>query len=115
MPFKLTVEMVDAMGGAESAMFRERFPELCARALLAARDRADELLGLVEMSAFRSSMPCFVEGGETPLAQLRERLMVGRPDAKVRTRVEQLIALSYRSTRTRAYDEFQWWSNGIHA
>jgi len=97
----------------EAPLFRETFVDLCTSALRAARAHADTLLSLVEMTGYRSAMSCFVAGVEAPLQQLRERLMLEVPDDELRARVEQLIELSFNNVYTRAYDEFQKWSNGI--
>ena len=39
--------------------------------------------------------------------------MLEVPEEQLRERVEQLVSLSYNNVYTRAYDEFQRWSNGI--
>lgn len=115
-PFKLTREMVDVLGGLHSPLFKETFVDLCVSAFRAASSHADTLLTLIEMSAFRSELPCFQgapRATEQLLAQVRGRLMIGASDAELRARVQQLIATSYNSVLTRGYDEFQKWSNGI--
>ena len=112
-PFKLTREMVDVMGGADSALFREKFVGMCTDALLAARRQADTLVSLVEITMRKSSLPCFEGAGLAPLQGLRERLLLGQPDSAVRPHVEKLIALSHGSAGTWAYDRFQKVSNGI--
>lgn len=112
-PFKLTREMVDVLGGPDGPLYRDTFVELCTAALREARSHSDTLLALAEMTGYRSGMSCFVGGVATPLEQLRDRLMLNVPDSQLRSRVESLIALSFNNVYTRAYDEFQKWSNGI--
>ena len=139
-PFKLTREMVGVLGGPTAPLFTETLVDLCTSALRAARAHADSLLALIEMTGYRSDMLCFASGVETPLrqarraasgmagasappahasaalvraAQVRDRLMLEVPEEQLRERVEQLVSLSYNNVYTRAYDEFQRWSNGI--
>jgi phosphatidylinositol 4-kinase len=112
-PFKLTREMVDVLGGPDSPLYRDTFVDLCTTALRVARAHSETLLALTEMTGYRSAMSCFVGGVGTPLEQLRDRLMLDVPDSQLRSRVEGLIELSFNNVYTRAYDEFQKWSNGI--
>ena len=49
-PFKLTREMVDVLGGPTAPLFTETFVELCTAALQAVREHADTLFGLTEVS-----------------------------------------------------------------
>ena len=112
-PFKLTREFVDVLGGADSPLYTDTFVELCTAALRSVRQLADTLLPLIEITAYKSRLPCFDGAGNAPLAAVRERLMLDVPDAQLRARVQQLIGASYNSVLTRAYDEFQRWSNGI--
>ena len=114
-PFKLTREMVDVLGGAGSALYRETFLELCVAAMRAVRKHAATLLSLCEITAFRSELPCFAGGGDAPVQQLRERLMLDVPDAELRGRVASLIARSYDHRGTTAYDLYQQYSNGIRS
>ena len=108
--------------------------------LFTSLERIKLLLALIEMTGYRSDMLCFASGVETPLrqarraasgtagasappahasaalvraAQVRDRLMLEVPEEQLRERVEQLVSLSYNNVYTRAYDEFQRWSNGI--
>ena len=114
-PFKLTREMVDVLGGPTSRLYTVTLVSLIEDALGAAFEHSDEIVGLAEMSAGRSGLRCF-EGaaGAHALAALRERLNVGRPDKGRRARVEELVRRSYDSPRTKAYDAFQKWSNNIN-
>ena len=113
MPFKLTREFVDVLGGPDAPLYTDTFVELCTAALRAARALSDTLLPLIDITAYRSRLPCFDGAGDGPLAAVRERLMLDVPDADLRGRVQQMISASYNSVLTRAYDEFQRWSNGI--
>lgn len=112
-PFKLTREMVDVLGGPHAPLFTETFVELCTAALQAVREHADTLLGLTEVTMLAPSLPCFTGQGRAPLEQLRQRLMLHVPDEELRERVRQLVALSYDHMNTHLYDRFQRMSNGI--
>jgi phosphatidylinositol kinase/protein kinase (PI-3 family) len=112
-PFKLTREMVDVLGGANAPLFTETFVELCTTALRAVREHADTLLGLTEVSMLAPSLPCFAGLGRTPLEQLRQRLMLDLPDELLRDQVRRLVFLSYDNINTHLYDRFQKMSNGI--
>mgnify|MGYP002837505000 FL=1 len=79
----------------------------------AARDHAPALLSLCEITAYRSALPCFAAGGASPVAQMRERLMLDVPDDQLAARVQGLIDRSYDSSGTAAYDLYQQMSNGI--
>lgn len=114
-PFKLTREMVDVLGGANSPLYRETFVDLCTAAMRAVRKHAATLISLCEITAFRSELPCFASGGEAPVQQLRERLMLDLPDVELRDRVASLIARSYDHRGTIAYDLYQQYSNGIRS
>ena len=112
-PFKLTREMVDVLGGPEAPLFTETFVELCTAALQAVRDHADTLLGLAEVTMLAPALPCFAGLGRAPLEQLRQRLMLHVPDDQLRERVRQLVTLSHDHMNTYLYDRFQKYSNGI--
>ena len=114
-PFKLTREMVDVLGGPTAPLFTVTFVEMCTAALRAARAHAQTLLALVELTMFRSGMKCFADAGRAPLDALRERLMLNVPDAVLNEHVRRLVMKAYDNLGTRAYDSFQWHSNGIEA
>jgi phosphatidylinositol 4-kinase len=110
-PFKLTREMVDVMGGPTAPLFTQTFVELCTAALQAIRARAQEILGLAEITA--EGMPCFQGAGAAPLAGLRARMLLDVPDRELRPRVAALVAASHGNMNTYLYDRFQRMSNGI--
>ena len=112
-PFKLTREYVDVLGGPDAPLFRETFVELCTAALLAVREHADTLLSLTEVTMLAPALPCFAGQGRAPLEQMRKRLMLDVPDEQLRERVRQLVMLSHDHMNTFLYDKFQKMSNGI--
>ena len=66
-PFKLTREMVDVLGGVRAPLFTETFVELCTDAMRAVRSNADTLLSLTEATMLLPALPCFVGKGRQPL------------------------------------------------
>ncbi|KAL3907600.1 MAG: hypothetical protein SGPRY_010114 [Prymnesium sp.] len=112
-PFKLTKEFVDVLGGPDSHLFTDVFPHLCAAALRAARSHADTLLSLIEMTSLNSGLPCFHAPSTPPVELVRQRLALHLSDSELHAHVKRLITLSYASTKTWAYDRFQYLSNGI--
>jgi phosphatidylinositol 4-kinase len=112
-PFKLTREMVDVLGGPRAPLFTETFVELCTAALRSVREHADTLLALTEATMLSPALPCFAGQGRTPLEQLRGRLLLDVPDDQLKERVRALVTLSYDHMNTYLYDRFQKASNGI--
>ena len=112
-PFKLTKEMVDVLGGVDAPLFTETFVELCTAALRAVREHADTLLALTEVTTLGDALPCFAGQGRAPIEQLRARLMLDVADDELRERVRQLALLAYDNVNTFLYDRFQKVSNGI--
>ena len=113
MPFKLTREMVDVLGGPAAPLFSETFVELCTAALMACREHADTLVSLAEVTMLAPALPCFAGQGRAPLDGLRARLHLDVPDEQLRERVRKLVELSYDHMNTYLYDRFQKMSNGI--
>ena len=105
--------MVEVLGGPTAPLFTVTFVEMCTAALRAARTH-QTLLALVELTMFRSGMKCFADAGAR-LDALRERLMLNVPDAVLNEHVRRLVMKAYDNLGTRAYDSFQWHSNGIEA
>jgi len=114
-PFKLTREFVDVLGGPSASLFTDTFVDLCTAALRAIRDHADTLVGLTEVTMLAPALPCFQGTGRTPIEQMRKRLMLQLPDHLLRDRVRALIAQSLDHLGTKAYDRIQKVSFGIEA
>ena len=112
-PFKLTREMADVLGGVRAPLFTETFVELCTDAMRAVRSNADTLLSLTEATMLLPALPCFVGKGRQPLEQLRQRLLLDVPEDKLQERVRALVLLAYDNVNTLLYDRFQRTANGI--
>ncbi|CAN8064109.1 unnamed protein product [Agarophyton chilense] len=112
-PFKLTEEMVQVMGGSNSGAFK-LYRKLCIHGYLEACRYVNKILLMVDtMYPGNESMPCFLQGREYVLANLRDRLgfELSRKD-KVQ-RMSKLIDYARGNWTTRAYDHFQKVSMGI--
>ncbi|RHZ05291.1 hypothetical protein DYB26_011465, partial [Aphanomyces astaci] len=111
-PFKLTMEMVECMGGKDSANFKT-FTDLCIQAAVAARRHGETLYTLVEVMSFHSKLPCFSGNVTATLQAFRDRLFLNVPEDKVGRVVEGLIHKAFDNFGTAKYDQFQEYSNGI--
>jgi phosphatidylinositol kinase/protein kinase (PI-3 family) len=119
-PFKLPLEYVEVLGGADGEPLRE-FRKLFHEGFEAARKHCDrivtmvelmqkgtvcQILGLyhVDMEAEDSTLPCFAASGDQTSAQLRERFQQALTHSLVVEHVDRLIDTSLGSTWTRLYD-----------
>ncbi|DBA03663.1 TPA: hypothetical protein N0F65_006842, partial [Lagenidium giganteum] len=113
-PFKLTLEMVDIMGGLHSQGF-ETFKRLLLEGFMATRREYIKLLSLVHLTLTDSSFPCFQH--QTPdrvLRRFRQRLFLDEhDDGAVSSKVLALVERSLNNWGMRQYDNFQHASNGI--
>lgn len=112
-PFKLTNEMVEVMGGSKSSAFK-LFKKLCVQGYLEACRYANKILLMVDiMYPGNESMPCFLQGREYVLENLRERFGVDLSRKERANRMVKLIASAHGNWTTKAYDRFQKVSLGI--
>eukprot|EP01065_Artemidia_motanka_P003223 TRINITY_DN11539_c0_g1_i1.p1 TRINITY_DN11539_c0_g1~~TRINITY_DN11539_c0_g1_i1.p1 ORF type:complete len:763 (+),score=212.54 TRINITY_DN11539_c0_g1_i1:61-2349(+) len=123
MPFKLTQEYVDVMGGTNSDMFRY-FRVLVYMAFQAARRNSDRIINMVEMMFMKyteggqqvlkgPNFPCFGASPRQAIDELRNRFMRRMPDQQFAAWVRDAIDQSVDNWRARNYDRFQRWQNGI--
>jgi len=110
-PFKFLSDFVEVMGGLESDMFRY-FSMLMFKGFLALRKHHHDLVTFMKVSAKDSTLPCFYGGDEAHRA-FEERFQWGLSDEALMDYVQQLIRLSLDNARTRMYDNFQYYTNGI--
>lgn len=112
-PFKLTTEMVDAMGGDGSPHF-DLYKKLCGDAYTIAIGHADALCDLVDMMAYRSEFPCFMYNRKAA-KQFRHRMTrhQGKKKPEIDRFIDALVNQSYGHTGTGLYDDFQVLTNGI--
>jgi len=124
-PFKLTNEFIEVMGGlgndrangSSSQSSKSLFPyfrRLVVAAYMEARRHSHVILLLIQLMMKASRMPCFTGAGELgTILQLRQRLKVDASDAEAIKFAHSLIDQSIDNWRTRKYDSFQKFSNGI--
>jgi phosphatidylinositol 4-kinase len=112
-PFKLSSELLGVMGGQGSPSFAY-FKVLLFQAFVALRERAGELLGAVECTLPGTNLPCYGNDGPAVLAQMRQRLALDlATDPDVARLIRQMVDTSTENWRTKQYDRFQTWQNGI--
>ncbi|GAB9476183.1 Phosphatidylinositol kinase [Globisporangium polare] len=115
-PFKLTVEMVEIMGGLDSPGFAKYRRAMC-DGFMALQKYQSEIAALLQTTGQHSPFPCFEVAGAKlakVITDLRERLCAGLSRQQVVRRVDQLVRKSYNVWGTRQYDAFQLRSNNIH-
>ncbi|KAA8491753.1 Phosphatidylinositol 4-kinase beta [Porphyridium purpureum] len=114
-PFKLTLEMVDLMGGKKSGYFR-LFRKLSCKAYAAVCKYRTTLMLLVDLvMQGNEAMPCFVRGRDYVMRRLSQRLSPGMSTAERKRVFNRLIDKSANNFTTKVYDQFQSTVQGIHA
>lgn len=112
-PFKLTNEMVQVMGGTKSGAFK-LYRKLCVQGYLEAARYASKLLLMVDIAyPGNESMPCFLQGREYVLENLRERFGADLSRKEKAARMLKLISTAHGNWTTKAYDHYQKVTLGI--
>ena len=114
-PFKLSKDMVEALGGVDGKYFME-FRKLLKKGFLAVHKHRSKIVILVEMMwcGHGKKLGCF-EGGQETIDELKNRL---NPKEALNKRgvvklVDDLIGQSVDNWRTKWYDIFQYHVQGI--
>ena len=109
-PFKLTNDMVDCLGGIKGKYFME-FRKLLKKGFLALHKHRAKIIILVEMMwcGHGKNLECFEMGQET-IDALKKRL---NPKKNIAKLVDSLIGQSVDNWRTKWYDIFQYYVQGI--
>ena len=114
-PFKLTMDMVDCLGGVESKYFKE-FRKLLINGYIAVNKHRSKIIILVEMMwcGHGKNLDCF-EKGQEAINSLKLRL---NPKENMNKKdmikfVDDLIRQSVGNWRTKWYDMFQYYVQGI--
>lgn len=120
-PFKLTNEFVQVMDGADSSYF-EKFRKLLWKGFVACNKHAERIIILVEMMLFGhgESLPCFKKS-DYVLEEIRKRFypfenIKGKKNTSKTDyfkHVDSLIELSLDNWRTKWYDKYQYYFQGI--
>ncbi|RLN48956.1 hypothetical protein BBJ29_005663 [Phytophthora kernoviae] len=112
-PFKLTGEMVDAMGGTQSDYFKA-YVIFLIQGFLALQQHADTILMMIAIMAQESSCPCFLSQNPRDILNTTKQLFrLDFNQSQVIKYVISLVRRSHNSYRTRQYDVFQRMTNGI--
>lgn len=112
-PFKLTNEMVQVMGGTTSGAWK-MFRKLCVQGYVEACRSANKIMLMVDIAyPGNESMPCFLQGRDFVLENLRERFGVDLSRRERAHRMARLIDHAHGNWSTKAYDQFQRVSLGI--
>ncbi|KAG7392683.1 Phosphatidylinositol 4-kinase beta [Phytophthora pseudosyringae] len=112
-PFKLTGEMVDAMGGTQSDYFKA-YVIFLIQGFLALQQHADTILMMIAIMAQESSCPCFLSQNPRDILSATKQLFrLDYNQSQVIKHVISLVRRSHNSYRTRQYDVFQRMTNGI--
>ena len=114
-PFKLTDEVIEVIGGINSKYF-QIFRKLMWKGMLAIAKHYEKIMILVEMMycGYGKKLECF-KSGDSSLTKLRERF---RPKKNMKKReylalVDELIQQALSSWRTKWYDKYQYFFEGI--
>ncbi|KAJ3122431.1 phosphatidylinositol-4- kinase, partial [Nowakowskiella sp. JEL0407] len=113
-PFKLTTEMVDVMGGANSSSYQLLCQKIV-QAYLAIRPYAEEIIHMVGLM-MDSCLPCFKgegNGDYATLKNLRDRFQLQLSERAAADFMIARIRESHENTFSVLYDEFQKLQNGI--
>ncbi|GMR30151.1 hypothetical protein PMAYCL1PPCAC_00346, partial [Pristionchus mayeri] len=110
-PFK-TTKIIEVMGGLVSGMFRY-YKLFMLQGLVAARKRINRIMNIVEIMIHGSPLACF-RAGEACIKAMRESPHVQSINYCTRqVLVNRMVEESRYSLRTRLYDNYQYYSNGI--
>ena len=114
-PFKLTDEVIEVIGGINSKYF-QIFRKLMWKGMIAISKHYEKIMILVEMMycGYGKKLECF-KGGDITLTKLKERF---RPKKDMKKReylalVDSLIQEALSSWRTKWYDKYQYFFEGI--
>ncbi len=131
-PFKLTTEYIEVMGGEKSECFAH-FRQLMIKGMLAIQKEYKRIMVLIEMMLnVNRNLPCFVDRGRI-ISEIHSRVFPKRKgsdyDNQVMSEKEaevfvdryclgcdggRLISEAYGSLRTKFYDIYQYYSQGIN-
>ena len=114
-PFKLTDEVIEVIGGIDSKYF-QIFRKLMWKGMIAISKHYEKIMILVEMMycGYGKKLECF-KSGDSTLTKLKERF---RPKKDMKKReylalVDSLIQQALSSWRTKWYDKYQYFFEGI--
>ena len=111
--FKLDRDMLAVLGGPRSALF-VTFRKLCVRAFLALRAQRARIIILIQMTlAGNDTLPCFQGGAGAVMSGLYSRFKEDVDERACVSFVNKLIDESVGNWRTTAYDNYQFFAQGV--
>ena len=114
-PFKLTNEIIEVIGGINSKYF-QIFRKLMCKGMLAIAKHYEKIMILVEMMycGYGKKLECF-KSGDLSLTKLREKKKKKKNMKKTEylALVDELIQQALTSWRTKWYDKYQYFFEGI--
>ena len=111
-PFKLTQEFIDILGGYNSEIF-EYYVLLIMKALMELKKHVDNFVSIVEIMRKGCDMPCFIlETFEQRIQEFRQRFNSNNKEDFYQY-ARNLVSDSANSWRTNKYDSYQKFTQGI--
>lgn len=110
-PFKLTIEMIELMGGYQGEMY-VYFCMLVSKGFLALRKYFDDFCLLFEIMEIKSDFECFVDK-ENAVREFKQRFLMELENEECLDKVMGLIVDAADNWRTNQYDLFQKGANSI--
>jgi len=110
-PFKLTNDFIQLMGGEQTDMFHY-FRLMFIRGFLEVRKHYEKIVLLVDMLLPGQKMGCLARR-EATVRELKDRFQLNCSEKECVTFVSNLIRESVGRWTTEAYDNYQWFFNGI--
>ena len=110
-PFKLTLEMAELMGGIEGEMFNY-YKMLMVQGLLEIRKEMDYVINLVELMLPGTGYSCLIKPKKAVDA-MKQRFVQTIGEQEVIQLIDNLVKTAHNNWRTKKYDYFQNYSNGI--
>lgn len=112
-PFKLTKDYIDLLGGIDSELFAY-FKIMIGKGLLALVEESENLKDIIDiMIKTGTDLPCFNLYGKEIINNIDIRLTVPSKGDFI-TYAENLVETSMNSWKTKNYDTFQYYTNGIY-
>lgn len=108
-PFKLAKEMIDLMGGSNTAKPFMDFVDLFTKCFIAVRACYDEIQTIAELM-INAGFDCFQKD---TFKQLRDRFFMDSLPSDLNATFQKLIWDSWGSITTSTYDKFQYLQNNI--
>ena len=111
-PFKLTQEYLEVLGGQDSPIFTT-FKLLFMRGFLEARRHAHKFILLVQLMQ-DANMVAYLAGGDRVVEALRQRFRLDLSEEECMEHAIALVEMSCNHWRSVQYDKYQFITNDIY-